>query len=176
MKKRTTTLLVITIASLFVFGSFALRPVKGDSEGKNKIIKAKKRIPNQYLVVFRQGINGRDIYKLAKKLTDGQDAKIQSVYEYAAKGFAVEMSEKNAIKLSEDDNVEFVEENGEVEATQSSCSLNATEFYSYAVDRIDQRSATRDGVYCPTRTGRGVNLYVYRQWHLDGTSRFWRSC
>jgi subtilisin family serine protease len=64
------------------------------------------------------------------------------------------MSEEEALALSQDPDVRFVEEDSIVEAwvTQT----NAT----WGLDRIDQRDRPLNGTYVYTTTGSGVNAYI----------------
>jgi subtilisin family serine protease len=64
------------------------------------------------------------------------------------------MTEEEAIALSEDPDVRFVEEDSvvEVSATQNNP--------PWGLDRIDERDRPLSGTYSYTRTGSGVNVYV----------------
>jgi Subtilase family/Calx-beta domain/Peptidase inhibitor I9 len=157
--KKTLILLTVVLLSLLALSS-AFK-VGAGSDSKNKFRKADKKVPNQYIVVFEQSIRSKDVFKLAKKLSKDNHGEILSYFKFAPKGFLVEMSEQDAIKLSNDKDVEFVEENGLISVTQSSCpNSSATLPGHYGVDRLDQHYLPRDGSYCPPRTGRGVNVFV----------------
>jgi len=64
------------------------------------------------------------------------------------------MTEEEAIALSEDPAVRFVEEDSVVEA--SATQTNAT----WGLDRIDQTDRPLSGTYTYTSTGSGVNAYI----------------
>src|SRR6266849_5709752 len=177
--KKSLVVLAVTFTILCVL-SMSVFIVKSEGSHDNKFRKAERSIPNQYVVMFKPNVHGKDVDKFAKRLAKDNNGKIQGVYEFI-KAFGVQMSEKDAIKLSKDEDVLFVEENGLVSITQSSCP-NSSAFApgAYGVDRLDQRYLPRDGSYCPTRTGRGVNVFVLDTgiWpthddfkNSDGTSR-----
>ena len=76
------------------------------------------------------------------------------MYAHAISGFAAEMTEEEAIALSEDPDVRFVEEDSVVEAVTTQ--TNAT----WGLDRIDQTDRPLNGTYTYTSTGAGVNAYI----------------
>lgn len=88
---------------------------------------------------------------------------VKHTYRYALKGFSIhEIPEAAAIALSQNPQVEFVEENGEG-------SVGTTQTITYpggpwGLDRIDQTDigpgGTLSGTYTYTQTGAGVNAYV----------------
>ncbi|MFZ0751343.1 MAG: S8 family serine peptidase [Pyrinomonadaceae bacterium] len=153
--------LVILPLVIVVFAlAYVSVPVEAGPENEKKFFKAENAIPNEYVVVFKQGIRVKDVEKFAKKLAKDNKGRILSIHQWL-KSFGVEITEKDAIKISKDENVEFVEENSLVSVAQSSCpNSSATLPGHYGVDRLDQRYLPRDGSYCPTRTGRGVNVFV----------------
>ena len=132
--------LIVAIAALVISFALSLSPVLPVKAGSDKFRKVGKRIPNQYVVLFKKDVRGKEVDKFAKKLAKDNNGRILYTYEYV-KGFAVEMTEKDAIKLSDDKDVEFVEENGEINLTQSSCpnSSAAAVTGGFGTDRLDQR-------------------------------------
>ena len=178
--KKALMLLTITLIVVCTLCPSSYVRVAAENDDKTKLHKVKNPIPDQYIVLFKTGVRGKDVDKFATKLAKDNNGRILYVYKFI-KGFGVEMTENDAIKLSNDKDVEFVEENGPVRTTQSSCpNSSATLPGHYGVDRLDQRYVPRDGNYCPTRTGRGVNVFVIDTgiWpthddfkNPDGTSR-----
>jgi len=79
---------------------------------------------------------------------------IKHVYQNAINGFAAEMSEEDAQKLSEDFRVKFVEEDAVMtaDATQTNP--------PWGLDRIDQRNLPLSASYTYNFTGSGVRVYV----------------
>lgn len=95
------------------------------------------------------------VLSLAAELTSRYGGIVVETYGAALKGFALKASEEEAIALSMDDRVAFVQEDGEV-------SLEATQWNppSWGLDRIDQRFLPLSSSYTYNGTGAGVNAYV----------------
>jgi subtilisin family serine protease len=119
-----------------------------------------KQIPNSYIVVLDQdatgapgdeGIAAADADQLILSTSSGR---VKQVYANAIRGFSAEMSEDDAIALSNDPRVLFVEEDSimEIVTTQT----NAT----WGIDRIDQVARPLSTTYTYTSTGSGVNAYI----------------
>ncbi len=116
------------------------------------------RIANQYIVVFDEDAAGAEadddaVWARAEQKVHGK-GRVLHAYGHALVGFAAEMSEEDAIALSEDPDVRFVEEDAVVEAvtTQSGA--------TWGLDRIDQAARPLSGTYTYTSTGSGVNAYI----------------
>ncbi|HEY7796117.1 MAG TPA: S8 family serine peptidase [Gaiellaceae bacterium] len=91
---------------------------------------------------------------LAQELARAHSGQLASVFQYALKGFAVELTEAQAAALASDPRVAYVEADQIVEAvaTQSPA--------TWGIDRSDQRDLPLSGSYTYTQTGQGVNAYV----------------
>jgi subtilisin family serine protease len=87
-------------------------------------------------------------------VTRGRNAVPEHVYAFAIRGFAARMTEEEAIAISRDPGVAYVEEDGVMEAiaTQSNP--------PWGLDRIDERDRPLSGTYTYVTTGSGVNAYV----------------
>src|SRR6266542_578961 len=105
-------------------------------------------IHNQYIVVFNDDTRGDEIDSLASGLANAQRGTLRAVYRYALKGFSIHgISEAQALALSEDPRVEFVEENCEG-TTGSVQNIDYSQPHAaWHLDRIDQD---------PPVTGQGV--------------------
>jgi aqualysin 1 len=118
-----------------------------------------RAIQNQYIVVLDrdatgrtgdEAINAQEIEQLVPEWV----GTVTHRYNYAINGFAAMMTEEQALLLSEDSRVAFVEEDAVVEAvvTQSNP--------PWGLDRIGQRDLPLNGAYSYTTTGAGVNVYI----------------
>jgi len=150
----TLTLLAIVIAPL------ALGPMGAQSKSTDRLIrKGPNAIPNRDIVVFHddKDVASGDYASVlgrVQMVAAGRSVVPEFVYAHALRGFAAFMSEKDAIALSLDPLVAYVEEDSEMHlvATQN----NAT----WGLDRIDQAARPLSGTYTYTSTGSGVNAYV----------------
>ena len=160
--RKVLAFLILTGLCTVVFLS---QPVSGDgkkgvgAEG-GKFRKNANKIENNYIVVLDDSVVGeRGIFSIApyiaSELATSHRGKIKHLYQHALNGFAVEMSEEDAERLSQDFRVKFVEEDGVV-------SLDATQNNppSWGLDRIDQRNRPLNAVYTFNWTGSGVTAYV----------------
>jgi subtilisin family serine protease len=151
--------IVFAVLALAV-GIFALTYTTVQSTAQaDKFKKAKKAIPDRYIVVLEEWATGEtgdnsNAEAVAEELGIVYSGKIDKVFKHALNGFSVEMKEKQAEKLSQDPRVKFVEEDGEVSADTTQTGA------TWGLDRIDQRSLPTDGNYNYTPTGSGVNAYI----------------
>jgi aqualysin 1 len=118
-----------------------------------------RAIPNQYIVVLNSDARGvGDRAALAAtdafSLTAQFGGAVTEVYGHALNGFAAQMSEEEAIRLSQDPRVAFVEEDSIMEAVANQNNP------PWGLDRIGQRDLPLNAAYSYTTTGSGVNVYV----------------
>jgi subtilisin family serine protease len=119
-----------------------------------------RNVPNNYIVVLDQDAVGpaADPALVAAEvdqvILSTASGRVKDVYAHAINGFSAEMTEADALALSNDPRVRFVEEDSvmEIVTTQS----NVT----WGIDRIDQRTLPLSGTYTYTATGSGVNAYI----------------
>jgi len=150
-------LIGVAIVGLLV-GS--LNETKVDAQGRDgSLVRSESRIPNKYIVVFNDdAAGGKGFNSTAKAVASEMSAvyggRVQRVFRHAVNGFSADMSEEQAIALSRDPRVRYVEEDGvmSIDATQT----NAT----WGLDRIDQRDLPLNQTYTYDATGSGVRAYI----------------
>ena len=116
-------------------------------------------IPGHYIVVLDVDAAGKsgDLFSAARissDLTGLYGGVRTNIYGYAINGFATQMSEEQALKLSADPRVKFVEEDSVMEATVTQNNP------PWGLDRVGQRDLPLNNVYSYTTTGSGVNVYI----------------
>jgi len=164
--KRSLALVVLIVVGM---AAVALMPAlanqqertpAGVSSGADKLVRmGKDAIPGRYIVVLDIDAAGQrgDLFTAARMtsdLTNAYGGVATSVYAYAINGFSAEMSEEQALKLSLDPRVKFVEEDSVMEATVTQSNP------PWGLDRIDQRNLPLSATYAYTTTGSGVNVYI----------------
>ena len=133
--------------------------------------KDKDAIPNSYIVVLEDWAAGGDgeaaqSGQMAEFLTSVYGGKAKHVYKQAVKGFSAEMSEEQALALSDDPRVAYVEEDGVMYATTTQTGA------TWGLDRIDQRDRPLNGTYVYNWTGSGVRAYVIDTGILTSHTQF----
>ena len=144
-------------AGLMAVGTFL--PVRTAGQ-KSKLRRSPQPVANQYIVVLNEDFVGRaalavEVDAEAQYLTSLYGGHSRNIYSNAIKGFSAVMSPSEAERLSRDERVLFVEEDGTigVSTTQTGAGWN--------LDRVDQRNLPLDSNYSYTETGAGAHVYVF---------------
>lgn len=149
-------IVVLSVTLLFVSYLAAQRD--------DKMVRSKNPIANRYIVVLDgsaaapDGVSpslqkGDDVQQVAASLASAFRAKVGRTFQYALKGFSVEMSAKRAEELSRDPRVKYVEEDFVIKAEDTQTSA------PWGLDRVDQRVG-KNTTYVYDSTGAGVHAYV----------------
>jgi subtilisin family serine protease len=161
MKLYRSTLSLLAVCAAAALMLVPVGAQKGDGQGNGRFLRHPgKNIPNNYIVVLDQDAVGKDA-DFGRAAADADQAilktrtgRVKHVYAHALVGFSAEMSEEDAIALSDDPGVLFVEEDSvmEIVTTQTGA--------TWGLDRIDQPTRTLNGTYVYTSTGSGVTAYI----------------
>jgi subtilisin family serine protease len=167
MQKTRTVAACVTIfiATLALIPALAQREdVNLAAQGRDNphpkmLRKGINAIPHHYIVVLDIDATGEKgdfsaAVARATDLTAMAGAGLTNVYAHAINGFSAWMSDDQAVALSEDPRVSFVEEDSVMYATATQS--NAT----WGLDRIGQRALPLNQTYSYTTTGAGVNAYI----------------
>src|ERR1044072_1111148 len=156
------TLLFVCMAALALVPALAQQDTNpaGPEVDTGKFIRmGKHAIPQHYIVVLdidADGVVGNPSFsaKTSNELADSYGGVVTNVYSYAINGFSAQMSEDQALRLSHDPRVKFVEEDSIMEAniTQSNP--------PWGLDRLAQTDLPLNSSYSYTTTGSGVNAYI----------------
>ena len=162
--RKPLCLLVVCLGTLALVPAFAQQDRAGDARGDQDAPRFKRhgpaRIPNHYIVVLDEDATGPDAdfgaaaARAEEVLARTPAARLTHVYSHALRGFAAQMTEEEAIALSQDPDVRFVEEDSVVYAIATQ--TNAP----WGLDRTDERALPLTGTYSYTSTGSGVNAYI----------------
>ena len=159
MKKVVAFLIAMALCAL-AHPSLVLPGQKPTPLPPAKLRRLNKAIAGQYIVVFSNHLDPSRLPSVANELTQRHGGKIKYVYQHALKGFALQASEAQAIALSRDVRVEYVEEAGEVVLTGVQQPITSDQFTFWGLDRIDQSDLPLDSAHHYNRVGSGVHVYV----------------
>ncbi len=133
-------------------------------------------VPNRYIVVFHDtGAHSLraspiEVRSVSESLAARHDASVRRVYSHALRAFSASMTEAEALRMSEDPRVRYIEQ-------ERIISLHGTQPNppSWGLDRVDQRYQPLDNSYSYEYTGAGVHAYVLdtgvRSTHVEFSGR-----
>ena len=153
--------LLLTLCLLALVPQLALSQ---ESAVQNRLRRSEGAVAGSYIVVFKDSVPQGRVDAFAAQLAREHGGRVGFTYQHALRGFSVELSEAQAVALSRNPQVEFVEEDALVEgaAVQNSP--------TWGLDRIDQRSLPLDASYSYANSGTGANVYI-----VDGGIRYTHS-
>jgi hypothetical protein len=131
------------------------------------------QIPGEYIVILQDDVAPEDVSNVAESFA-GDGVEISAIWRDGIKGFAASMSEAQAVQISLDSRVQWVEENAEwhLSSTQQTNidpkTCDPTTGICPAVqddrlwhlDRTDQTTAAPTNTYSYCSDGAGVTIYV----------------
>lgn len=156
MKKIVVTL----FAAVFVL-SMLFMTSDTTSGNQGKFVRSRTAIPNRYIVLFDDAAlssklaPAREVSAVTSDVAKQYGARPEHVYSTAMKGFAAQMSAKQAMAMSRDPRVRMVEEDGLI-----SVSASQPDPPSWGLDRIDQRQLPLNNSYDYEAAGSNVNVYI----------------
>jgi subtilisin family serine protease len=125
------------------------------SGGEIRQERSAKAVPGEYVIVLDDvGLNKRQPSTVISSLARGHQAKIKYRYSNTFRGFAAEMSRAQALRLSKNPAVSFVQQNQTVEAADLQSNP------SWGLNRIDQRDLPLDGSYRYDAAASNVRAYI----------------
>ncbi len=153
--KKLAVVLTLAVLCLTIIAS---GPSRSQAQ-KDRILRNSNKIANSYIVVLNDAVVGeKGAYSIAPYIAEevalNYRGKVKHVYKNALNGFAIEMSEAEAEKLSLDFRVAYIEEDGVMEAIATQTNP------PWGLDRIDQRNRPLSATYTYNWTGAGVRVYV----------------
>ena len=116
-------------------------------------------VPGRYIIVFKAGTPAANIRAMADMSATadqarGNSSQVHFVYGSALNGFAASLSDQAVAELSQDPNVEFIEQDQVV-------TIGATQTPApWGLDRIDQRKLPLNNRYRFNSTGAGVAAFI----------------
>jgi subtilisin family serine protease len=135
--------------------------------GANRSVSAS--VADEYIVTFTSDVH--DAPGLAKKLAAESGGELHHQYSTVLKGFSARLSPQAVVALSNNPNVESIEQDQVVTAA-GMMSNGVQTGIVWGLDRVDQRGAALDNTYNWTNDGSGVVVYIIDSGILIGHNDF----
>ena len=117
---------------------------------------AANAIADNYIVVLDDAKVGKGKTRtVTNALVREHGAQVEHRYESAVRGFSAEMTREEALELSKDPAVAYVEQDRTVKALGTQAPTP-----SWGLDRLDQRDLPLNGSFTYPNTGAGVTAYI----------------
>jgi aqualysin 1 len=155
------SLAAVCAAALMLVTVRAQQDLPAQAADQARFHRHQNKIANNYIVVLDQDAvgSGADVGAAEAEadsvIATTASGRLKHVYAHAISGFSAEMSEDDALALSRDPRVRFVEEDSTMEIVTTQ-----TNPPSWGLDRIDERDLPLSASYTYTATGSGVNAYI----------------
>jgi len=121
------------------------------SRNKNGIVP----VSAYYVVVLKDNIDWKDLDFESDKITKFLSSQKDRLFQYAIKGFTIQLTDKDLKKVRRDPHVKYVEQDQVMK-------ISGTQFTApWGLDRIDQTTSPLSGSFTYETTGSTIDAYIF---------------